>query len=259
MDKELLDEGLRASEILGVFVNHLDYEEACDKIIKLALDRKSSYVCIANVSSVVEANYNIRFREIINGSDLVTADGMPLAWGLRFQGARKQKRISGTELTHLICEKSEQSGILVGFYGATEETLQSMSENLKNKYPLLNIVYKFSPPFRDLAEKEDAGIINQINNSGLKILFVGLGCPKQEIWMASHKNKISAVMIGIGAAFDFISGSKKRSPVWMQNLGLEWFYRLVIEPKRLWKRYLVGNTIFFWLVFKKAVKCIIPF
>ena len=141
---------------------------------------------------------------------------------------------------------SEEMGYKHFFYGSTERTLELLKDNLQQKYPKLQIVGMYAPPFRQLTDKEDEEVIQRINEEKPDFLWVGLGAPKQEVWMASHKNKISAVMIGVGAGFDFHAGVVKRAPVWMQRSGLEWLYRLFQDPKRLWKRYVVTNSKFIW-------------
>lgn len=244
----------KSVHILGMRVDPLTYKEAVDKIMQLAIAGSGGYVCIGNVHMVVEAYNDAEFREMVNAAKLVTPDGMPLVWGLRFRGMKNAKRVYGPYLTPVICEEAQKRGIPVGFYGGTEEVLRLMLKNLKTRFPSLDITYAYSPPFRALTEEEDKKIIKDIIESGARILFVGLGCPKQEKWMAEHRNKIPAVMLGVGAAFDFIAGKLKQAPRWMQAMGLEWLFRLIQEPKRLWKRYLVGNTIFIWLTLKEAFK-----
>ena len=253
MDKTIENSDNQASPILGTKISITSYEEASEKIIKLAQNKKSSAVYIANVHLLLEAYYNKQLREAINSAELVTPDGMPLVWGLSLSTKRNAKRVCGPDLAPIVCRKAEQQNISIGFYGSTEETLRLLKGKIKERFPLLNMVYAFSPPFRALTKAEDERIVSEINSSGARIIFVGLGCPKQEEWLATHKNKVSAVMISIGAAFDFIAGTRKRAPMWIQNLGLEWLYRFIQEPGRLWKRYLIGNPVFFWLLLKEII------
>ena len=175
-------------------------------------------------------------------------------WGLKLLGIKDAQRVYGPALTPYICEKASKLNVPVGFYGGTKIVLEKMIKNLKSRFPSLNVVYAYSPPFRPLTDEEDKKIIDQINSSGVRILFVGLGCPKQEIWMADHRDKIKAVMIGVGAAFDFIAGVKPQAPKWMQNIGLEWLFRLMIEPRRLWKRYLYNNPRFIYHFGRQILK-----
>jgi N-acetylglucosaminyldiphosphoundecaprenol N-acetyl-beta-D-mannosaminyltransferase len=148
----------------------------------------------------------------------------------------------------MLCEAAALNNVPVGFYGGSPESLQDMVGNLKSFFPELNIAYTYSPPFRPLTAQEDERISRDIEASGAKILFVGLGCPKQERWMAEHKDRLNVVMLGVGAAFDFHAGRLKRAPRWLQKLGLEWVFRLIMEPRRLWKRYLRHHPRFVALV-----------
>lgn len=172
---------------------------------------------------------------------------MPLVWILRLKGYRNQKRIYGPTLLLHILEAAAHKNVPVGFYGSTPIVLQSLLVRMKERFPNLNIAYSFSPPFNEVTQEEDAKIIDLINASSLRILLVGLGCPKQERWMAQHRGKINAVMIGVGAAFDFHAGAKPQAPNWMQNVGMEWFFRFITEPRRLWRRYLYHNPRFIYL------------
>lgn len=234
----------RSISILGVRVDHTTYEKSTERIVDLALNGVHGYVCLANVHMVMEGYDDSQFRSVVNSADIVAPDGMPLVWGLSLLGLRGAKRVYGPVLTSVVCEEIEKRGLPVGFYGGSEEVLKLMMSNLKAKFPSLNVAYAFSPPFRALTNDEEAKVIENITTSGIRILFVGLGCPKQETWMAEHKDAIPAVMIGVGAAFDFIAGVKPQSPRWMQHVGLEWLFRLITEPSRLWKRYLYHNPRF---------------
>ncbi len=213
----------------------------------------SVYVSVGTVHMVMEAFDDPSFRTVVNNSAIVTPDGMPLVWGLRLLGLKDAQRVYGPTLSPIICEKAAQIKIPVGFYGGTQEVISRMIKNLKTKFPSLEIAYAYSPPFHELSEEEDRQIVADIIASGTRILFVGLGCPKQERWMARHVNLIPAVMVGVGAAFDFIAGTKPQAPPWLQNLGLEWFFRLITEPKRLWKRYLYHNPRFVLLFAKQLL------
>ena len=240
--------------ILGMRVDYTTFEMATEKIIQLALNGSGGYVCVGTVHMVMESFDDPGFRKIVNSADIVTPDGMPLVWGLKLLGIKDAQRVYGPALTPYICEKASKLNVPVGFYGGTKIVLEKMIKNLKSRFPSLNVVYAYSPPFRPLTDEEDKKIIDQINSSGVRILFVGLGCPKQEIWMAEHKDKIKAVMIGVGAAFDFIAGVKPQAPKWMQNIGLEWLCRLMIEPRRLWKRYLYNNPRFIYHFGRQILK-----
>jgi N-acetylglucosaminyldiphosphoundecaprenol N-acetyl-beta-D-mannosaminyltransferase len=195
------------------------------------------------VHVVVSASRDNSYRDIINGSDLALPDGAPVAWMLRRHGFSDQRRISGPDLMLALCDRASREGLVVYCYGSTRETLAKLDRSLRSAFPNLQIMTE-SPPFRELSLEEDASVVDRINASGAGIVFVGLGCPKQERWMAAHRGQVRAVMIGVGAAFDFHAGTVQRAPVWMRNNGLEWLHRLLSEPRRLWKRYLVTNSLF---------------
>ena len=240
--------------ILGTRIDWTSYKDSTERIIKLVQNVGYGYVCVANVHVVMEAYHNPAFKQLINSADIATPDGMPLVWGLKMLGIKNAERVYGTKLTFHICEEAQKRDLPIGFFGGAKDVLELMIGNLKAKLPTLNVAYRFSPPFRNITKEEDEETIRKINNSGVKILFVGLGCPKQEIWMSEHKDKFAAVMIGVGAAFDFIAGTKPRAPTWMQNIGLEWFFRMMHEPQRLWKRYLLFNPQFIYLFGKQVLK-----
>ncbi|MEE9466114.1 MAG: WecB/TagA/CpsF family glycosyltransferase, partial [Candidatus Neomarinimicrobiota bacterium] len=185
-------------------------------------------------------------QAIVNGADLVTPDGVPLVWGLRLLGFKKAERVYGPALTPIVCREAAGKGIPVGFYGGTEEVLEQMKANLLREYPGLEIAYSFSPPFRTLTEAENSTIVQNILGSGARVLFVGIGCPKQERWMAANKSRLPLPLIGVGAAFDFIAGAKAQAPSWVQRAGLEWLFRVITEPRRLWRRYLYHNPRFLY-------------
>lgn len=233
----------RAS-ILGTQVAATDYPGSVHSILRWAARRSSRYVCAACVHSVMEAYDSPEFRRVINEADLVTPDGMPLVWGLRALGVARATRVYGPDLTLHTLEAAESEGVPVGFYGAGKETLTRLLEVLRRRYPRLLIACACSPPFRPLSAQEDSSVTREINESGARILFVGLGAPKQEYWMARHKGRVRAVMLGVGAAFDFLAGTKPQAPRWMMSAGIEWLFRLVTEPRRLGRRYLWHNSRF---------------
>ena len=233
--------------ILGIRISPTSYISATDQIRTWSQVGESRYVCAANVHVVMTAYDNHSFDKVINHADLVTPDGMPLVWMLRLKGVKGQTRVYGPTLMLHVLEMAAREKIPVGFYGSTDQTLQKLIVRLKELYPDLKVAYAFSPPFRELNEQESAKIANDITASGARILFVGLGCPKQEKWMAEQHGKIPAVMLGVGAAFDFHAGTKSQAPAWMQAIGLEWFFRLIHEPRRLAGRYLYNNPRFILL------------
>jgi N-acetylglucosaminyldiphosphoundecaprenol N-acetyl-beta-D-mannosaminyltransferase len=183
------------------------------------------------------------FRDCMNAADLVTSDGVPLVWALRRLGVSSATRVYGPDLTPAVLRAADRDGLRVGFYGGSPETLKILTDRVNRDYPGL-VGYHFSPPFRELTPQEDQMIVDRINASGVQILFVGLGCPKQEKWMVAHKDRVRAVMLGVGAAFDFLAGAKAQAPSCLQAAGLEWLFRLFVEPRRLWRRYLKHNPRF---------------
>lgn len=230
--------------ILGMRVDATSYRDAAKAVIDWAGEPIGRYVCVANVHMTMEAHDTPGFRQIVNASDLVTSDGMPLVWMLRRLGVPGQTRVYGPTLMLHVCEAAESASVPIGLYGGTPDSLERMCAYLAQLYPRLNVAYAFPPPFRPLTPDEDAEVIENIRDSGARILFVGLGCPKQERWMAAHQAALPLVQLGVGAAFDFHSGRVRQAPKWMQDRGLEWLFRLAAEPRRLFRRYAVQNPRF---------------
>lgn len=232
-------------DILGSKINATNMCEVLkytDELIRL---NKSNYVCVSNVHTVVTGTSDRVFQDITNAAIMAIPDGMPLTWIGRHSGYKNMSKCSGPDVMTELFKVSEEKGYTHYFYGGSEETLKLLEKNLKNKYPKLKILGMYSPPFRKLTDKEDCEIVNNINKINPDIIWVGLGAPKQEVWMSEHIGKInSSLMFGVGAAFNFHAGTVRRAPLWMQEHGLEWLYRFIREPGRLWKRYLVTNTIF---------------
>ena len=239
------------TKVLSSYVSSISWNESLNFLIKYGAQRRSAYVAICNVHVVASAYMDPVYGEIINNSDMATPDGAPIAWFLRCLGVKGQSRINGPDLMWKYCELTVlESGLSyakipsIYLYGGKQETLEILSNVLAEKFPKLKIAGLYSPPFRLLTKDEDQSIIDEINSSGAGVVWVSLGCPKQERWMAEHRGKINAVMVGVGAAFDYHAGTIKRAPLWMQKNGLEWSYRFITEPRRLWRRYLVTNTVF---------------
>jgi N-acetylglucosaminyldiphosphoundecaprenol N-acetyl-beta-D-mannosaminyltransferase len=230
--------------ILGMPVDATSYSNATQLVLGWAKARTSCYLCIANVHMVMESYDSTTFLEVVKGAALVTSDGMPLVWALRLLGLRHASRVYGPTLMLQICQAAAQQGIPIGLYGGQPGTLTELVKFLQHRFDGLQIVCQIAPPFRPLTPAQSDAYTQQICKSGAQILFVGIGCPKQEFWMASQVHKIPAVMIGIGAAFDFHSGHVKQAAPWMQAMGLEWLFRLCQDPRRLWKRYLYHNPRF---------------
>lgn len=243
--------------VIGAMINPIKWENILEIISQWARANESKYICICNSHSVVTASHDSNFQKVINNADLATPDGAPVAWMLRRLGHTNQQRINGPDLMWKYCELAEKTGESIFLYGGMPETLAILKLKLKSTFPNLVIAGDYSPPFRQLTPTEDTEVIEMINTSGAGTVWVSLGCPKQEIWMAEHKGKVNAVMIGVGAAFDYHAGTIKRAPLWMQKNGLEWLHRLCSEPRRLWKRYFVTNSLFIIGAFKQLAlkKC----
>jgi N-acetylglucosaminyldiphosphoundecaprenol N-acetyl-beta-D-mannosaminyltransferase len=230
--------------VLNVPVDVIDWEGAVDRILDWASERESKVVCICSVHSIVTAQQNQAHAQSLRAADMVTPDGAPVAWTVKGKGHPEQQRISGPDLMLKTCRRAAETGEKIFLYGGTPDSLLRLEEALRAQFPKLDIAGSYSPPFRNLTDEEDAAVVEAINNSGAGIVWVGLGCPKQETWMHAHRGRIHAVMVGVGAAFDFHAGVIKRAPLWMQRSGLEWVHRMAQDPRRLAKRYLVTNTIF---------------
>lgn len=214
-------------------------------VIDLSRYKRGAYVCVSNVHMCMEAFDDQDFRSLVNSADLVIPDGRPISWAQKLLGYSNAEQVRGQDIMNEICRLSGRESLTIGFYGGeSDEVLTQVVNNLKRAFPDIKIAYTYSPPFRPLTSDEDEQVVKEINDLGVDVLFVGIGCPKQERWMAEHKDRVQCVMLGVGAAFDFISGSKKHAPRWMQKMGLEWLFRLVSEPRRLWKRYLKQNPRF---------------
>ena len=247
-----------ARRILGMRVDATSYGHAAQKVLQWARQGESRYVCVATVNNVIEAYDDPDYGAVMEAADLVTPDGMPLVWGLRLLGAGAATRVYGPDLTPTVCQLAAEQSVPVGFYGGTEDVLDELTNRLAQRLPSLKIAYQASPPFRPLTPTEKRRTVEDLNRSGARILFVGLGAPKQERWMAEHKGQVQAVMLGVGAAFDFLAGRKAQAPGLVQRLGLEWLYRLVHEPRRLWRRYLYRNPRFVALFAAQLLRALRP-
>ena len=243
VDRLLKPEPLQSRRILRTRVDATSYRHATGQVLDWAAAGESRYVCVATVNNLIEGCDDPGYNALMEAADLVTPDGMPLVWGLRLLGVPDASRVYGPDLTPLVCEEAARRGVPVGFYGGQADVLDDLAASLTTRYPGLRIAYRWSPPFRPLTAEEEAKVADDLVRSGTRVLFVGLGTPKQERWMADHKG-LPMVMLGVGAAFDFLSGRKRQAPRALQGLGLEWLYRLVHEPRRLWRRYLYRNPRF---------------
>jgi N-acetylglucosaminyldiphosphoundecaprenol N-acetyl-beta-D-mannosaminyltransferase len=245
---------LPKKELLQVEVTNASYHEVLSAICCLGSQRTSSYVCVANVHMVVETHLNHCFKAVLENAEIVVPDGKPLSVLMNFLYNLRQERVAGPELMISLFEIAERDGLRIFFYGSTSEVLAKMLDKLTYDYPKLQIAGMISPPFRPLTAAEDEEITEQINASGAHIVMVALGCPKQEQWMHDHQDKINAVMLGVGAAFPFYTKDLQRAPKWMQDSSLEWLYRLLCEPRRLFKRYVMTNSLFILMVMGQLVR-----
>ena len=238
--------GIDSDKLLGMRIDLLTYKQTTSILIDWALNRESRYFCACNVHMVMEGVDTESFQQQVNKADLVSADSAGVALGLSLLRKKKVMRVMGPNLMLDVCDAAAKNGIPIGLYGSTDDCVKRLQRALQIQFPELNIVCSISPPFRPLSHSENQHYIDKINASGARILFVGLGCPQQEAWMATQHGKINAVMMGVGAAFDFHAGLKKRAPLWMQRIGIEWVFRLYQEPKRLWKRNVKHAPRFIW-------------
>jgi N-acetylglucosaminyldiphosphoundecaprenol N-acetyl-beta-D-mannosaminyltransferase len=235
--------------IIDVDIYPTSYEDACDRIQNLVNSKTSGYIVAANVHVVMTALWDRAYRSVVNGAVLVTPDGMPLVWGLRLLGVRDQQRVYGPDLMLAWCDRAAKSGLSIYLYGSKSETLEKLELSLKEKFPQLAIAGSYAPPYIQDIENIEASELRLIRESGASVVFVALGCPKQEFWMAKalsdrDMGKLEIVAIGVGAAFDFHSGQVSQAPRWVMRIGMEWLYRFTQEPQRLWRRYLLNNPLF---------------
>jgi N-acetylglucosaminyldiphosphoundecaprenol N-acetyl-beta-D-mannosaminyltransferase len=237
--------------ILQSEITNASYSDILQRIVELAKLHVSAYVCLANVHMVIEAFKDRHFGQILNNAAIAAPDGKPVSILMNLLYGTRQERVAGPDLMLDILHLAAEKGVSVFFYGSTEEVINALRQKLAVEYPRLQIAGMLSPPFQPMTEQEDDLHTEMIRQSGAGLVLVGLGCPKQERWMAAHQGKIDGVMLGVGAAFPFYTGHVRRCPKWMQNASLEWLYRLLSEPKRLFKRYFQTNTLFLLLAFRE--------
>lgn len=241
--------------VLGVNVSRVNYDQAVRVILSAARKRTSVGVTALAVHGVMEGYFSPAFSGQLNSLQMVTPDGQPVRWALNILGAKELKeRVYGPTLMLKVCEGAALEKIPVFLYGSREVVVNRLAENLKKMYPDLVIAHAQADRFRDATPEEDAADIRTINGSGAGIVFVGRGCPRQEKWIARHLGKVNAVMIGVGAAFDFHAGMLRQAPKFMQDHGLEWLYRLLEEPRRLWRRYIILNPLFMALFTMQLIR-----
>lgn len=245
---------MKRIDIPGTNITVIDSYEGAYNNLKPIISTPC-YVTVNNVHTVIESVRSKRYKEAINNSALSLPDGKPLSVYAQMKGERNITRIFGPTFFTKTLEWGQEVGLTHFFFGSSGETLSKMSEAIINKYPRAIIKGKLSPPFRQFTEAENEQFIKEIKDSNADIIWVGLGAPKQEIWMCENYKKLNrGVMIGIGAGFNYLAGDTKHAPEWMKNASLEWLYRLIQEPRRLWKRYLVTNTLFIVFVLAEFLR-----
>lgn len=240
--------------ILDVQISELTLDKAYHFICEMIETGTKGYICVAPVATIMDAQDDSKYRDIVNNAVMVTPDGMPVVKLAHWKGLVHVQRCYGPDLMELACGLGQKKDIKHYFYGGTPDVLKTLKEKLVSVNPQINIAGMYSPDFLKVGEIEKQEVIDQINTCQPDILWVGLGSPKQDYWMANHRDKFNVpVIIGVGAAFDFIAGIKPQAPSWMQKCCLEWLFRLCSEPKRLWKRYLIGNPRFVFLILKRLI------
>ena|SRR5258708_3649079 len=245
---------MRRGKLIHFDLSVGEYSSFLPNMIDLARQRSSATVCVANVHMFVEAYLDRDFGKVINSADIVTPDGKPLTWGMRILYGVRQDRVAGSDILPELLQECERHRLSVFFYGGSKALLDETSRFLSIRYPGLNVAGLYSPPFRALTEEENRAVISKINDAAPNVVVVVLGCPKQEKWSAYMKGKINSLMIGFGGALPLLIGTQRRAPRWMQRWGLEWLYRLSIEPRRLFKRYAVTNTLFVYIILKEFLR-----
>lgn len=243
----------RAASLLGMRVDELDYGRVINQVVRWADAAESRFMCVSTVHMVMEAYDHADFRRVVNSADLVGSDGMPVIWVSRMLGI-DQQRVFAPDLMELLCAEAARRGIKVGFYGSSQTVIDDLCRKMPERHPGLDIAYACSPPFRALTDAELDTIADQINAADARILFVGLGCPKQERWMQRARPRVKAVMLGVGWAFDVCSGHSHAAPGFVQRAGMEWLYRLVENPRKLWRRHLRNNPRFIVLAALQAMR-----
>ena len=236
--------------VLGVGISVLNLETACAALAEAVAQRRKGYVCVTGVHGVIESQSDADLRAIHNRSLLTTPDGMPMVWAGKLAGFREMSRVYGPDLMFEVFRWSQQSGSTHFFFGGAPGVAEELKSRLEARFPGVRIVGTYTPPFRALTAEEEAALAAQVAAVRPDFFWVGLSTPKQERFMARYIDRLeTTVMLGVGAAFDFHAGRVAQAPRWIQRSGLEWFYRLCCEPRRLWRRYLKNNPYFLWLAF----------
>jgi N-acetylglucosaminyldiphosphoundecaprenol N-acetyl-beta-D-mannosaminyltransferase len=253
-------ESAKCFEVLGVRFAAVQIPDVTRKIEEwIANDRKTHYITVSNVHSVIECQRDVRLMETLNGSDLNVPDGMPIIWCGRSYGYVLPRRVYGPDLFYEFCNRVQDKPYRHFFYGGAPDALETLVSKLKEMFPKIQVAGYYSPPFRPMSPEEDLRVVEMVNASAVDVMWVGLGCPKQEFWMRAHRESLMVpAIVGIGQAFNIYAGKTRQAPSWMRESGLEWLFRLLHEPRRLWRRYLVYNSEFIFKLFIDTLRRRLP-
>jgi N-acetylglucosaminyldiphosphoundecaprenol N-acetyl-beta-D-mannosaminyltransferase len=249
-----LEKILPTQTVIGFPIAATSFNDQVGMIMHWAQMRMSKVVCVANVHMLMEGHWHSKFAQVLLKADLLTPDGMPLVWIAGLMKGQPQDRVAGMELMQALAKQAQEKGVSLFLLGSTPEILVQIERRLAQDFPELKVAGTLAPPFKPLSDEENEAIATEINASGAGLVFVSLGCPKQEQWMDSQRGEVQAVMVGLGGAFPVYAGISQWAPQWIRKFGLEWCYRLVQEPRRLWKRYASTIPPFLWLAFKQILK-----
>jgi N-acetylglucosaminyldiphosphoundecaprenol N-acetyl-beta-D-mannosaminyltransferase len=247
------ESGTITQTVVGFPVTALAFDVQMELMLRWASNRLSKVICVANVHMLMEGRKNPAMSSVLGNADLVTPDGMPLVWLISLMRGVSQDRVAGMDILLALCQQSPSHHTSLFFLGSEPKILQQMEKRLNLEFPDLHIAGMLPLPFRPLTREENDAVVETINSSGAGIVLVSLGCPKQELWMAQHKDKIHAVMIGLGGVFPVYAGIHRWAPAWIRQMGLEWLFRLVQEPRRLWRRYSQTIPAFLYLAVQQVL------
>jgi N-acetylglucosaminyldiphosphoundecaprenol N-acetyl-beta-D-mannosaminyltransferase len=239
---------MNRSKIISLQISNLSYQQVLQAIMRLGAQRTPAYVCFANAHMSVEAYQNPHFARQVNKATVVAADGMPIVKAIQWFYKIRQERVAGMDMMASIVAECERNNLSIFLFGSTSEVLRAVERRISLEHPRLRVAGMYSPPFGPFTPADDELFVRQIVNSGAQVVLISLGCPRQEMWMARHYDRVNAVLIGIGGVFAVYGGLRRRAPLWMQEMSLEWLYRFVQEPTRMFRRYTITNTIFVLLL-----------
>ena len=245
--------GLEWGRVIGLPVTVGDPAKVSREILRLGRDGAGGHVCVANVHMLVEARHDPALHEVLDGASLVLSDGLPLVWQLHRHGFAQAEQVRGPDLTVRLCKEAAAAGLPVYFYGGDDSLMAELKTELGREIPALRIAGAEAAPRLPRQPETDHALVERIRASGARLVLIGLGCPKQEFWMQAHRAHLDAVLVGVGQAFGIIAGHVPEAPVWMRRAGLEWLFRVISEPRRLWRRYLVTNTLFGVFLLREAL------